>query len=192
MNDVSTDWSVFHILVFTEVELLNWTIDQLSVTDQRSVNRDAADRWTFSSFYCQKIFAAVYRRRPRRPPFLLVESDGIGVTSSDHTNEEETNKQTNRRSNVWSLWLTHSVFVFFCIFVLIYNQFDFHILTKSSTVKCSKNVPTDLKHLNILLQRRVSCSPISWSCSAVWESNWSENRNTPTALMSPLPRRRDG
>lgn len=24
----------------------------------------------------------VYKRRPRRPPFLRVESDGIGVTSS--------------------------------------------------------------------------------------------------------------
>ena len=24
---------------------------------------------------------AVYRRRPRRPPFLRVESDGVGVTS---------------------------------------------------------------------------------------------------------------
>lgn len=43
-----------------------------------------------------------YRRRPRRPPFLLVESEGIGVTSSGgqehifqiqiHSFLEETNK----------------------------------------------------------------------------------------------------
>ena len=35
----------------------------------------------------------VYKRRPLRPPFLRVESDGIGVTSSTNQNEHllETN-----------------------------------------------------------------------------------------------------
>lgn len=37
----------------------------------------------FRFLLAEKKLDEVYRRRPRRPPFLLVESDGIGVTSSE-------------------------------------------------------------------------------------------------------------
>lgn len=49
----------------------------------------------------------VYRRRPRRPPFLLVESDGIGVTSSEQTHEEETGSQTGNQTSVHRFRTSH-------------------------------------------------------------------------------------
>lgn len=46
------------------------------------INRLLHKTW-FRFLLAEKKSDAVYRRRPRRPPFLLVESDGIGVTSSE-------------------------------------------------------------------------------------------------------------
>ena len=43
---------------------------------------------------CTTQFNPVYRRRPLRPPFLLVLSDGIGVTSSTNKNMKSTKVQT--------------------------------------------------------------------------------------------------
>ena len=69
------------------------------MADQRSVvNRDLVETGLSSNFLLSENLGAVYRRRPRRPPFLLVESDGIGVTSSDQSNEER--KKNKRKKEV--------------------------------------------------------------------------------------------
>ena len=61
--------------------------------DQRNSQAQGLD---FNLFIIRKL-PAVYRRRPRRPPFLRVESDGIGVTSSGQT---KNNKKLDSRSFV--------------------------------------------------------------------------------------------
>lgn len=52
-------------------------------------NRLVHKTW-FRFLLAEKKSDAVYRRRPRRPPFLLVESDGIGVTSSEPKKRKNT------------------------------------------------------------------------------------------------------
>ena len=56
----------------------------MNISMQKSTQKNNCIKTFFldGDFYLLLVTDKIYRRRPRRPPFLLVLSDGMGVTSS--------------------------------------------------------------------------------------------------------------
>lgn len=76
--------SIFYIVIFFELELslaihprkTNWNQFWTSILLKN--NNCHSDRWLNKII----VWTDIYNLRPRRPPFLRVESEGMGVTSS--------------------------------------------------------------------------------------------------------------
>lgn len=118
------------------------------MADQRSVvNRELVETDLSSNFLLSENLGAVYRRRPRRPPFLLVESDGIGVTSSDQGNEERNKKKTREVKHCKLVSLLHCNANFNCL----QAQFTLGQSSCNPVLKGSQNCGSVFPFLQFLL-----------------------------------------
>ena len=94
LNDTSLD------TIKNEQNVIWW----IFITAQSTSSQRWNTRWSSTD--------VIYKRRPRRPPFLLVLSDGIGVTSSvnktqtrsDYNHSQSAN--ANTASNIYRKWDT--------------------------------------------------------------------------------------
>lgn len=100
-------WQDIHLPNFISVLSqwhVKWPLDEDLLSEQQTQTQT---RVHFYVLLSEKHLFVVYSRRPRRPPFLLVESDGIGVTSSEQTKEK--NKMQLQTQYQLTKWLFHIV-----------------------------------------------------------------------------------